>query len=247
MPRGGPDDGRLPSNVSGTTYNPAIDTARGSGFALLDNLGRLVLYDNFTDGLGGWAYTPTGVRPGLKVRRDNLAFPLSGLSPFGPSPVVFYGQSVTNSGLRKSLVTPQSGRIGLEIGLRSDNGGVSSSWLECRLTVGSTTGNWSFAFRYLPSVSAGQLEIAGVWTTVYGFNRGGAGWDWWRFKMVVDPVAATYDGLTVPGAKLSALGAGGTALGIGIDQIRLSIDCPSGAVTPSNEYLGYVSLTQDEP
>ena len=48
MPRGGPDDGVLPSGVSGTKQNPAIDTARRAGFSLIDNLGRLVLYDDFS-------------------------------------------------------------------------------------------------------------------------------------------------------------------------------------------------------
>lgn len=246
MPRGGPDDGRLASTASGTVSNPAIDTARGSGFALLDNLGRLVLYDNFSDGLGGWGWIPSGTKPQIKVRRDNLVRPSAGLSPFGPQPVMFTGDASNPSTLNRTIISPRSGKVGIEIGLRTDSPSPvsSGSWLEVSVDMSALL----FGARYLPSSGVFQIYTTGpTWSTIATFSRGVNGYNWWRFKVVMDPSSGNYARVILPGSTLLNQGTAPASVNTTTDEIALTITCPPGAAVPSKEYLGYVSLTQDEP
>lgn len=250
MPIGGPDDGRLDSSQSGTLANPAIDTARGAGFSLIDNLGRLILYDNFDQGLAGWGVSGSGSSyPAIKVRRDNLVYGVSGLNPFGRYALLLPGAAAAVPQVSKVIVVPKSGNMGVEIALRSDYAGAvgSGSNVELFLTLGFAS-SFAFGFRY--NSAAGQFEIrnnAPAWVAVATFDRGLAGKQWWRYKAIVNPTTGSYERIILPKQTLTGLGITGPATSLTDGQIDISIYVNAGAPTPSNEYVGYFALTQDEP
>lgn len=251
MARGGPDDGILASTVSGTGSNPTIDTARGAGFSLLDNLGRLVFYDNFARGLGGWGRLPTGSAPALRTRRDTgaVAFTSGGVSPYGPHPAYIAGQAAAPGGLRLSLVLPPSGKVGIELGLRTDSNSTLGSWIETVLTHNMASIAYRSAVRYYPSTQTLQYQdIAGTWTNFAAgsFLRGANGYDWWALKWVTDFSLGKITRLVMPRGVLTpnvSIQSGTAEPG----ETLVEITVPPNGATLTNEYIGYVALTQDEP
>lgn len=254
MPIGSPDDGRLESNRSGTMQSPAIDTARGAGFSLLDNLGRLVFYDNFNAGLSRWSVSSPGTFPYIQRRTDNLVTPQSA-NPFGFQSAAIPGPAIgTTTAIQTSLSVPASGNVGLEVGLRSDYGSTDGSILVASIRIANHTApniDWEFATSYDPAAAQLRLFRSGAtWDPVGAtFQRGFGGYKWWTHKIVVDPSAGSYKRLSYPLGiiNLSGSGAPGAVFAAQAGEMIVSLYVVGKNVPRSTEMVGYVSVTVDEP
>jgi hypothetical protein len=243
MSRGHPD-----YNVADISFfsvdNPNSDViAERSGFARLDNRGRVIWFDDFRQGLHRW--TPqsnaTGSDP-VHVYDDELSVGFHGSILFDP-----VGNNGTSQ-IDTNLVLPVAQRLGIEVSLR-----LISNMPEINVVLehAYTQGNYHY----------GQFSIEQGTGNIYKGTIGGgdllfsppsAGYlvnSWISMKLVLDFENDAYFRFLLGNQQYDLSGSLTVSAGTGLSGYTGIIIRSTGYNPDDFEpfYLGYVVISGDEP
>lgn len=243
MPRGTPD-----YNVPEFTYF-SIDTPNGDivaerqGFSRLDNRGRVLLFEDWRNGLTRWIVDadPADVAP-VHVHEEGRAIGFHGSLKCDPQ------AEDGSSNIYNNFLLPVSKRMGFEFSLWFETfcGEVIGNFNH-NLTTGAA-GYGSFRIKkqtgeFRISTASGDISIFTPASIAYLNSR------WVSYKIVADFATGKWDRLMIGNVQydLSNYSLQDGAIGIsGSTNFALGVTAVD-AVYVNPAYIGYVIISGDEP
>jgi hypothetical protein len=240
MPRGYPDYQNPVNQVAGRRVDfSGIQTAQ-LGLATLDGLGRLVWYDLFHDGLGGWYTLAWGATcvPRIsnaicEIPPSCMCIPIGGLGFFDTGGILrsFMFTNPKTIGCEMSFLF-HSSDVYLRLGVYLNYGGIQQS---LELSYWGSTG-WI------------RLLHAGGFTTIYSLGTTAISRLWVPMKIVIDFEKGTGRRAVIGCESISLVQYNTiTAPTLDTDQIYIQIFADRPLAGSLDQYIGHFYLTMDEP
>jgi hypothetical protein len=242
MARGNPDYNVIHTQTSVITSETELPIAFQTGFSRLDNGGRVVWYENFTNGLYRYALGSSagGLSP-VVTMESNRCYGLNPSVRFDP---------VDNNGVSYMQAQPRlplSGKIGIELSYYAaeDHGNIDIT-LAPVLGFGTHAG---FQLRHEASTEVFKIYTGGTFLAVYTPPTPG----YWNgkficMKLVVDAERETYDSLLLGGERIT-LGQTGNLAFVGGDggSAFHEFACSgAGGSLFEKAWLSYIVISADE-
>jgi hypothetical protein len=211
----------------------------------LDNTGDVLMYEDWSNGFGGWILTiGTG---GATIDLSLAQRLLGGGSEFSARMVSGTTGSAGDVRLTLNNTFVQLSPFGAEIAFLHDN---NTSFVDTNLIVGTGTIQYQFVIR--ASISAGQLQYqdaGGVFQNFFAQSLLNAAANMFqRLKFVVDPRTGVYDRVIFNSRQIASIAgiAARTIADATPAYIRVLIHTGSGGGVSSTVYIGRAVATINE-
>ncbi len=242
---GGPDYGVPRYRQAVPSPDPTDVPARLDGYGRVDNLGRIIVHDDFGQGLARWhgAQTGTGIAPAITTVAGNVFVP--------PNAVLFDASAAVNdvSYLYLFMNVRRSDRLGLEsMWLLEPKPLQLEHVIEYALLAGVAKKG---SILLDPVTNKVKIAVPAGFQDVMDFDCSAlAAGEFVPFKLVVDFTTGKYVRAIV-GGTLIDLSAYDLKAGTYVETYRLTatiyVTRTHATLTLIKPNLGYLTLTFDEP
>jgi hypothetical protein len=240
MARGRPDYGITQYETSIANSDVGMLIIAMKGINSLDNKGKVIFFDTFSEGLYAWGIHKigSGIEPVLSTARVEVS----------PASVAMEAGSTTVAGrsfLERILNMTGSSKIGLECGIYSE---ANSPKYDIQVEYDQDGLAYNATITFDPGAKTLSIISGGAYAIIQTFSALPAIDGWLSIKLILNLDLGYYDALVYGRQRidLSAYPIDSGAIGRE-DVLKLNITARANSVAVHTGYLGHVILTTDEP
>lgn len=245
----GPDFGSPNyDEASPVAYDSSQISDRGQGFSILDNLGRLLFFDDFKNGVSAWqlSQSGSGVVPGVVFPVSNNGLTFSAPCVCDLATVAAFGASQ----IRKNWMDLDLNKIGVEVCFYNQPGNPD---LLIQIFREYNLLSWNSVLRVSPvNGTVAIFDEFGVFQTIENVPEVAAQVSsmWTQVKFVVDPNTRSYVRGNLAGRFYDLSKTRMSETNIAVPAFDINVTVSASAPDASHKtdlMLAYVLITRNEP